>query len=57
MEAIRGHADPKHDLARILSNYADDFEISSPVIVKIIGEPSGTPKGKEAVMPIGTRPT
>ena len=39
----------KHDLVRILSHYADDFEMSSPVIVKIVGEPSGTLKGKEAV--------
>ncbi len=28
---------------------ADDFEMSSPVIVKVAGEPSGTLKGKEAV--------
>lgn len=39
----------KHDLGRILSHYADDFEMSSPVIVKVVGEPSGTLKGKEAV--------
>ena len=39
----------KHDLVRILSHYADDFEMSSPVIVKIVGEPSGILKGKEAV--------
>jgi len=39
----------KHDLVRILSHYADDFEMSSPVIVKLVGEPSGTLKGKEAV--------
>jgi hypothetical protein len=38
-----------HDLARILSHYADDFEMSSPVIVQIVGEPSGTLKGKAAV--------
>jgi hypothetical protein len=39
----------KHDLVRILSHYADDFEMSSPVIIKIAGESSGTLKGKEAV--------
>lgn len=39
----------KHDLVRILSHYADDFEMSSPVIIKIADEPSGTLKGKEAV--------
>lgn len=38
-----------HDLDRILSHYADDFEMSSPVIIQIAGEPSGTLKGKEAV--------
>lgn len=38
-----------HDLDRILSHYTDDFEMSSPVIIKVAGEPSGTLKGKEAV--------
>lgn len=38
-----------HDFDRILSHYADDFEMSSPVIIQIAGEPSGTLKGKEAV--------
>lgn len=35
-----------HDLDSILSNYAEDVEFSSPVIVKFMGEPSGTFKGK-----------
>jgi ketosteroid isomerase-like protein len=39
----------KHDLVRILSHYADDFEMSSPVIIKLADEPSGTLSGKEAV--------
>ena len=38
-----------HDLDRILSHYADDFEMTSPVIVQIAGEPSGTLRGKVAV--------
>ena len=38
-----------HDLERILSHYTDDFEMSSPVIIKMVGEPSGTLKGKQAV--------
>lgn len=38
-----------HDLSRILSHYADDFEMSSPFIVAIAGEPSGMLKGKEKV--------
>lgn len=38
-----------HDLDRILSHYADDFEMSSPVIVQVANEPSGTLRGKAAV--------
>jgi ketosteroid isomerase-like protein len=38
-----------HDLERILSHYADDFQMSSPYIVQFMGEPTGTLKGKERV--------
>jgi hypothetical protein len=38
-----------HDLARVLAHYSDDFEMSSPYIVEIAGEPSGTLRGKAAV--------
>jgi len=38
-----------HDLPRILSHYTDDFEMSSPKIIQIAGEPSGRLVGKEAV--------
>jgi hypothetical protein len=38
-----------HDLPRILSHYTDDFEMSSPYIAQLMGEPSGTLKGKTAV--------
>jgi hypothetical protein len=38
-----------HDLERILSHYTDDFELSSPIIIKLAGEPSGILKGKVAV--------
>jgi SnoaL-like domain len=38
-----------HDLERILSHYSDDFEMSSPLIAQIAGEPSGTLKGKQMV--------
>jgi ketosteroid isomerase-like protein len=38
-----------HDLDRILSHYADQFEMSSPVIIQVAGEPSGTLRGKAAV--------
>jgi hypothetical protein len=38
-----------HDLPRILSHYSEDFEMSSPVIAQIAGEPSGKLKGKKAI--------
>jgi len=38
-----------HDLERILTHYADDFEMSSPFIVQLMNEPGGTLKGKAAV--------
>lgn len=38
-----------HDLERILAHYEDDFEMSSPVIVTTMDEPSGTLCGKEAI--------
>ena len=38
-----------HDLPRILSIYSDDFEMTSPYIVQITGEASGTLRGKAAV--------
>jgi len=38
-----------HDLERILSHYEDDFEMSSPIITGLVGEPSGRLRGKTAV--------
>ncbi len=38
-----------HDLNRILSHYSDQFEMFSPKIIQIAGEPAGTLKGKDAV--------
>jgi hypothetical protein len=38
-----------HDLQRILSHYTDDFEMSSPLIVERLGDPTGTLRGKERV--------
>jgi len=38
-----------HDLKRVLSHYAEDFEMSSPYVVQIAGELSGTLRGKAAV--------
>jgi SnoaL-like domain len=38
-----------HDLDRVLSHYADDFEMSSPVIIQVVAEPSGTLRRQAAV--------
>jgi hypothetical protein len=38
-----------HDLDQILSHYVEDFEMSSPAIIQLVNEPSGTLTGKEAV--------
>lgn len=37
------------DLDRVLAHYTEDFEMTSPVIVRVMGEPSGCLKGKQAV--------
>jgi hypothetical protein len=37
------------DLDRVLAHYIDEFEMSSPFIVTVAGEPSGTLKGRAAV--------
>jgi hypothetical protein len=38
-----------HDLARVLAHYENDFEMASPRIVEIAGEPSGVLQGKERI--------
>jgi ketosteroid isomerase-like protein len=38
-----------HDLERILSHYAEDFEMASPVIARLMNEPSDTLRGKTAI--------
>lgn len=38
-----------HDLEAIFSHYTDDFEMISPYILAITGEPSGILKGKRAI--------
>jgi ketosteroid isomerase-like protein len=40
-----------HDLDRILSHYADDFEMSSPLIIERMNIASGILNGKAAVRP------
>ena len=38
-----------HNLDRIMSHYAEDFEMTSPFIATIMQEPSGTLEGKKNV--------
>jgi len=38
-----------HDLERILAHYADDFDMSSPMIIQLARDQSGTLHGKAAV--------
>lgn len=38
-----------HDLPRVLSHYDDDFEMASPRIADIAGEPTGVLQGKARV--------
>lgn len=38
-----------HDLDRILSHYADDFQMISPFIMQLMNEPTGMIQGKENV--------
>ena len=38
-----------HDLDSILAHYSDDFVFSSPRIVELMSEPTGTLAGKHAV--------
>jgi ketosteroid isomerase-like protein len=38
-----------HALDRVLAFYTDDFEMSSPHILNIVDEPSGTLHGKPAI--------
>ena len=40
-----------HDLDRIFSHYADDFEMRSPLIVQRMGVSDGKLKGKQAIRP------
>ena len=38
-----------HDLERILSHYASNVVLTSPVVIKVTGEASGTLRGKDAL--------
>ncbi|MFB2969995.1 nuclear transport factor 2 family protein [Aerosakkonema sp. BLCC-F183] len=39
----------RHDLDAIMSHYAEEIEFISPFIIKLLGDASGTIKGKEAL--------
>lgn len=39
----------RHDLDAVLSHYADDIEFTSPFVVEVARETSGTLHGKEAL--------
>ena len=38
-----------HDLDRIMSHYDEDVELTSPTAVRLLGDPSGTVRGKAAL--------
>jgi ketosteroid isomerase-like protein len=38
-----------HDLAEIMSHYAEDVVLVSPVVARILNDPLGTVKGKDAL--------
>ena len=38
-----------HDIDKIMSHYAEDFEMNSPVIKELMNEPAGKIKGKNQV--------
>ena len=37
----------QHDLEAVLSHYTEDVEFQSPLVVKLLGETSGTLRGKQ----------
>ena len=39
----------RHDVDAVLAHYADDFTMTTPMIQKLLGIPSGTLQGKPAV--------
>lgn len=44
-----------HNLPRVLAHYSDDFEMTSPIIIRVVNEPTGRLKGKAAVADYWTR--
>lgn len=45
----------RHDLDAVLAHYAEDFEFSSPLVIDVAGEPSGTLRGKSAIRDYWTK--
>jgi len=43
------------DLERVLSHYSSEIEFSSPFIVKVVDEPSGRLRGKDALQAYWSR--
>ena len=39
----------RHDIDAVLAHYSDDFEMTTPMIQRVLGIESGTLKGKTAV--------
>jgi len=39
----------RHDIDAVLSHYTDDFEMTTPMIQRVLGIGSGTLKGKTAI--------
>jgi ketosteroid isomerase-like protein len=39
----------RHDIEAVLTHYADDFEMTTPMIQQVLGIASGTLQGKKAV--------
>jgi hypothetical protein len=37
----------QRDVEAVLSHYADDVEFQSPLVVRLLGEPTGTVRGKQ----------
>lgn len=39
----------RHDIDAIMSHYSDDVELISPNVIRLLGDESGTVKGKDAL--------
>ena len=39
----------QRDVEAVLSHYADDVEFQSPLVVKLLGEPTGIVRGKQSL--------